>query len=93
MKQIQSTNWEAAKIGLLLSAGVSFLFLVICSDSWHFTIFRVNAIFVVALFGIAGALVGRFLSKTRKGIWLGAGIALVLLFWWLYTIASNAQLD
>ncbi len=93
MKQIQLTNWEAAKIGLILSAAVSFLFLIIRPDSWRFTIFSVNAIIVVALFGIVGALVGRVLSKTRKGTWLGAGGTLVLLFWWLYAIASNVLLD
>jgi len=37
--------------------------------------------------------VRRFLSRTRKGAWLGAGITLFLLFWWLYTIASNVPLD
>jgi hypothetical protein len=75
------TNWEAAKIGLLLSAGVSFLFLIIRPDDWRFTIFSVNAIIVVVLFGIVGALIGRALSKTRKGTWLGGAVTLVLLFW------------
>jgi hypothetical protein len=93
MKQIQLASWDATKIGLLLSAGISFLFLIVRPDSLHFTIFGVNAIIIVTLFGIVGALVGRFLSRTRKGSWLGAGLTLVLLFWWLYTIASNAQLD
>ena len=94
MKQkIELTNWEAAKIGLLLSAGVTFLFLIIRPDSRYFTIFSVNAMIVVILFGITGALSGRFLSRTRKGAWLGAGITLFLLFWWLYTIASNVPLD
>ena len=92
MKQRQLTNWEAAKIGLLLSAGVAFL-LIIWPDSRYFTIFGVNAMIVVILFGITGALAGRFLSRTRKGAWLGAGITLLLLFWWLYTIASNVPLD
>ena len=93
MKQIQLTNWEAAKIGLLLSAGVAVLSLIIRPDSLYFTIFSVNAMIVVTLFGITGALVGRFLSRTRKAAWLGAGITLLLLFWWLYTIASNVPLD
>ena len=93
MKQIQLASWDATKIGLLLSAGITFLFLIVHPDSLHFTIFGVNAIIIVALFGIVGALVGRFLSRNQKGAWLGAGLTLVLLFWWLYTIASNAQLD
>jgi len=93
MKQMQLTNWDATKIGLLLSAGVTFLFLIVRPDSWNFTIFGVNAMIIVALFGIIGSLVGRVLSKTWKGTWLGAGITLVLLFWWLYTIASNVPLD
>ena len=93
MKQTQLTQWEAIKIGLLLSAGVTFLFLIIRPDSRYFTIFGVNAMIVVILFGIPGALAGRFLSRTRKGAWLGTGITLFLLFWWLYTIASNVPLD
>jgi len=93
MKQTQLTHWEAIKIGLLLSAGVTFLSLIIRPDSRYFTIFSVNAMIVVILFGITGALAGRFLSRTRKGAWLGAGITLFLLFWWLYTIASNVPLD
>ena len=93
MKPTQLTHWEPIKIGLLLSAGVTFLSLIIQPDSWYFTIFGVNAMIVVILFGITGALSGRFLSRTRKGAWLGAGITLFLLFWWLYTIASNVPLD
>ena len=93
MKQRQLTNWEAAKIGLLLSASVAFLFLIIRPDSRYFTIFSVNAMIVVILFSIIGALAGRFLSRTWKGAWLGTGITLFLLFWWLYTIASNVPLD
>jgi hypothetical protein len=93
MKQIQLTNWETIKIGLLLSAGVAILSLIIRPDSWQFTIFGVNAMIIVFLFGITGALSGRFLSRTRKGAWLGAGITLLLLFSWLYIIASNVPLD
>jgi hypothetical protein len=93
MKQTQLTYWEAGKIGLLLSAGVTFLFLIIRPESRYFTIFGVNAMIVVILFGATGALAGRLLSSTRKGAWLGAGITLFVLFWWLYTIASNVPLD
>jgi hypothetical protein len=93
MKQTQLTQWEAGKIGLLLSVGVTLLSWIIQPDSWSFTIFSVNAMIVVVLFGIAGALAGRFLSRTRQGAWLGAGITLLLLFWWLYIIASNVPLD
>ena len=93
MKQTQLTQWEAIKIGLLLSAGVTFLSLIIRPDSRYFTIFSVNAMIVVILFGLTGALSGRLFSRTRKGAWLGAGITLFLLFWWLYTIASNVPLD
>ena len=93
MKQGQLTDWGATQIGLLLSAGVAILSSIIQPDSWHFTIFGVNAMIIVFLFGITGALVGRLLSKTRKGAWLGAGITLFLLFWWLYTIASDVPLD
>ena len=94
MKQNQLTNnWEAVKIGLVLSAGVDLLLFIIWPASWHFTIFATNALIIVFLFGITGALIGKFLSKTRKGAWFGAGIMLILLGWWLYTIASNAPLD
>jgi hypothetical protein len=93
MKQGQLTNWEAIRIGVLLSAGVVVLSLMIQPDSWHFTIFGVNAMIIVFLFGIAGALSGRLISRTRNGAWLGAGVTLFLLFWWLYTIASNVPLD
>jgi len=94
MKQKQLTNnWEAAKIGLVLSAGVAFLLFIIWPASWHFTIFATNALIVVFLFGITGALIGKFLSRTRKGAWFGAAIMIILLWWWLYTIASNVALD
>jgi hypothetical protein len=94
MKQKQLTNnWEAAKIGFVLSAGVAFLLFIIWPASWHFTIFATNALIIVFLFGITGALIGKFLSKTRKGAWFGAAIMIILLWWWLYTIASNVSLD
>jgi hypothetical protein len=93
MKQSQLTTWEAAKIGLLISAGVACLFLIIWPASRHFTIFGTNAVIIVLAFGIAGALVGRLLSKTPKGAWLGATITISVLFWWLYRLASNVPLD
>jgi hypothetical protein len=93
MKQRQLTNWEAAKIGLVLSAAVAFLLFMIWPASWHFTIFATNALIVVFLSGITGALLGKLLSKTRKGAWFGAGIMIFLLGWWLYTIASNVPVD
>jgi len=94
MKQNQLTNnWEATKIGLVLSAGVAFLLFIFWPASWHFTIFATNAMIIVFLFGITGALVGKFLSRTRKGAWFGAAIMILLLCWWLYTIASNVVLD
>jgi VIT1/CCC1 family predicted Fe2+/Mn2+ transporter len=93
MKQRQLTNWEAAKIGLLLSAGVAFLFLIFWPASRGFTIFGTNAVIVVLAFGIAGALLGRLHSKTAKGAWIGATITIFVLFWWLYRIASNVPLD
>ena len=93
MKQNPLTNWEAAKIGFVFSAGVAFLLLIIWPASLSFTIFATNALIIVFLFGITGALIGRFLSRDRKGAWLGAGIMILLLGWWLYTIASNALLD
>ena len=93
MKQSLLTNWEAAKIGLLLSAGVAFLLLIILPASWHFSVFGTNAFIIVFLFGITGALIGKFLSRTRKGTWFGAAIMIFLLGWWLYIIASNVPLD
>jgi len=94
MKQKQLTNnWEAAKIGLVLSAGVAFLLFILWPASWYFTIFDTNALIIVFLFGITGALIGKFLSRTRKGAWFGSAIMIFLLWWWLYTIASNAPLD
>ena len=93
MKQVQLTKWEATKIGLLLSASVAILSLIIRPDSWQFTIFGINAMIIVFLFAVTGALLGRFLLRTRKGTWFGAGITLILLFSWLYTIASNVPLD
>ena len=93
MKQIQLASWDATKIGLLLSAVVTVLFLIVIPDSWNFTIFGVSAIIIVALFGIVGAFTGRFLLRTQKGAWVGAGLTLIFLFWWLYTIASNTPLD
>ena len=93
MNQRELTNWEAAKIGALLSAGVAFLFLIIWPASRQFTIFGTNAVIVVLALGIAGALLGKFLSKTRKGAWLGATITILGLFSWLYRIASNLPLD
>lgn len=93
MKQSQLTNWEATKIGLVFSAGIAFLLLIIWPASLSFTIFATNALIVVFLFGITGALVGKFLSKTRKGTWFGAGTMLILLGLLLYTSAINVTLD
>jgi hypothetical protein len=86
-------NWEAVKIGLVFSAGVAFLLFIIWPASWYFMIFATNALIIVFLFGITGALIGKFLSKSRKGAWFGAGIMICVLGWWLYTIASNVPLD
>lgn len=46
MKQRQLTNWEAAKIGLLLSTGVAFLLLIIWPASLYFTVFATNAMII-----------------------------------------------
>jgi VIT1/CCC1 family predicted Fe2+/Mn2+ transporter len=93
MKQTLLTNWEATKIGLILSAGVAFLLLVLWPASLSFTVFATNPVIVIFLFGVTGALIGKFLSKNRKGAWLGAGLMIVLLGLWLYRIASNIPLD
>ena len=93
MKQRQLTNWEATKIGLLFSAGVALLLLMIWPASLYFTVFATNAMIIVFLFGVTGALAGKFLSRSRKGAWLGAAIMIFLLWWWLYTIASKLPLD
>ncbi len=93
MKNGQLTNWEAAKIGFIVSAGVAILSFIIWPGIWYFTIFAINAVIIIFLFGVAGALAGRFLSKPRMGAWLGAGIMLLLLGWLLYTVASNVTLD
>jgi len=93
MKQRQLTNWEAAKIGLLLSAAVAFLLLFIWPASLQFTVFATNAVIIIFLFGVTGALAGKFLSRTQQGAWMGAAIMIILLGWWLYTIASKATLD
>ena len=93
MRQNLLTNWEATKIGFVFSAGVAFLLFIIWPASLSFTIFATNALIIVFLFGITGALIGKSLSKTRQGAWFGAAIMILLLGWWLYTIASNASLD
>ncbi len=89
MNQTQRPYWEAIKIGFLLSAAISILAFIFWPASWSFTIFSLNAPLAVALFGILGALAGQLFLKTQKGAWMGAAITLVLLFWWLYAIAST----
>lgn len=93
MEQRQLTNWEAAKIGSLFSAGVAGLLLIIWPASRYFTIFATNAVIIVFLFGLTGAFFGKYLSRTRTGAWVGAALLILLLFWWLYSIASTSPLD
>jgi len=93
MQQKQLTNWEAVKIGGLLSAGLAGLLLIVWPASRYFTIFATNAVLVVFLVGLIGALFGKYLSRTRTGAWLGATLLLLLLFWWLYIIAATSPLD
>ena len=93
MKQIQLTNWEAAKIGLLLSAGVGCLLLIIWPASRDFTVFGVPSLIMVFPLSIIGGLVGKFLSRTRQGVWISAAIMIFLWWWWIYTIVSNLPLD
>jgi len=93
MKLNLLTNWEATKIGLAFSAGVAFLLFILSPTILQVTIFAMNGLIVIFLFGITGALLGKLLSRTRQGAWLGAVIMLILLGWWLYTIASNTPLD
>jgi hypothetical protein len=93
MKQNVLTNWEATRIGLILSAGVAFLLFVLWPASLSFTVFATHPLIVIFLFGVTGALIGRLLAKTRQGAWLGAGIMIVLLGLWLYRIASTVPLD
>jgi hypothetical protein len=93
MKQIQLTNWATAQIGLLLSAGVAFLLLMIWPASRYLTVFGTNAMLLVLPLGILGALAGKLLSRTRQGAWFGAAIVIFLWCWWLYTLASNLPLD
>lgn len=93
MKQSQLANWEATKIGILFSVGVAFVLYIIWPASWHFTIFATNALIIVFLFGITGALIGKLLTKTHQGAWFGAGNMILILGLWLYTIAVNTPLD
>ena len=94
MRQNQLTNnWDAAKIGLIVSTGFAILLFIIEPASWGFTIFATNSLIIVFLFGITGALIGKLLSKTRQGAWFGAGIMILLLGLWLYTIAVNTPLN
>jgi hypothetical protein len=93
MKQIQLTNWATAKIGLLLSAGIAFLLLMIWPASRYLTVFGTNAMILVLPLGITGALVGKFLSRTWQGAWFGAAVVIFLWCWWIYTLASNLPLD
>ncbi len=93
MKPNLFTYWEATKIGFSFSAGVTLLLLIFWPVSMSFKIFAMNAPVIIFLFGITGALLGKLLAKTRKGIWFGAGIMLLLLGLWLYSIAINTPLD
>jgi cytochrome c biogenesis protein CcdA len=93
MKHSQLTNWEAIKIGLVFSAGIALLLFMIHPAILHIKIFAMNAPITLLLFGIAGAFIGKFLSKSRQGTWLGAGVMILLLGLWLYVLASNPPLD
>ncbi|MBI5950612.1 MAG: hypothetical protein HY865_03045 [Chloroflexi bacterium] len=93
MKQSQPTSWGAIKIGFVFSAGIALLSFIIWPASLSFTIFAINAQIIIFLFGIIGALIGTFLSRTRQGAWFGSGIMILLLGLWLYMIAFNTPLD
>jgi hypothetical protein len=93
MQPRQLTPKESIQIGGLLSALVVGLLLVLWPASLSFSVFATNAVVILFLFGLAGALFGGYVLKTRTGAWIGALSLILLLFWWLYRIAVTSPLD
>lgn len=93
MKQTLTSYWDATCIGFVFSGGVALLLWIAWPASWSFAIFAVPAPITLCVFGVAGAVLGKLLLKSRNGTWLGAGLMVLLLGLWLYLIAINPPLD
>jgi VIT1/CCC1 family predicted Fe2+/Mn2+ transporter len=89
----QLTNWEAAGMGVLLAVGAALLLLMILPASGYFALFVILALILGFPLGITGALLGKLLTKTRNGTWLGAAIMIVLGCWWINSVAARLPLD
>jgi hypothetical protein len=93
MQSRQLTPKESAQIGGLLSAVVVGLLFVLWPASLSFSVFATNAVVVLFLFGLAGALFGGYVLKTRTGAWIGAISLILVLSGWLYVIAATSPLE
>ena len=85
MKEKQISNRETIGIGCLVSVGVLVMGLLMLSASGYF--FFCVILYMVAAFplSVAGAVIGKILTKTQLGIWAGALLVVSLGYAWLFS--------
>lgn len=91
MKEKHLTNGEAVGIGCIVSIGAFTVALVLFG--WYMNF--VFQIFIRTAFPliIIGAFIGKYLTSTRVGTWLGAALGAILGYWWFFSIASKLTPD
>ena len=92
MEKKDLTYAQAAGIGFIVSIGVSLIPFFLAPDLYFK--YALYTFMAAALpLSIIGALIGKFISKTQAGIWLGALLGIILAFLWFITIWSGLVFD
>jgi hypothetical protein len=86
------TYGQAIGIGCVIFIGVSLVAFLLAPDVYF--MYALYTFMAAALpLSIIGALIGKFISKTQTGIWLGALLGIILAFLWFISIVSGLVFD
>jgi hypothetical protein len=92
MKEKHLTNWGAIGIGCIVFIGASILMFLLPVSVYFLYVINIFIMAVLPL-SIIGALTGKYFSKTRTHVWIGAVLGAILGLWLFFSIASNMALD
>lgn len=85
MEETQISNRETVRIGCLVSVGVLIIGLLMLPASGYF--FLCVIVYIISAFplSLVGALIGKLLTKTQLGVWIGALVVVSLGCAWLFS--------
>ena len=92
MAEKDLTNWQAVGIGCLVAIGASVLVFLL-PFSVYFLQFMIRFVTFAFPLSIIGAVIGRYISRSRLGSFVGAVLVVVVEFWLIFSFAAMLPLD